>query len=454
MKVILVFPRFKYRSGDPPLGIAYVASYLREHVKDVELSILDTTFNPSFENVKSVLEREKPDIVGIYFDTIMFNDGMKVVNLAKELGIFVVAGGPHATVMPESLIDKIDAVVIGEGEITFKEIVENYPNLQTVKGIWYRKDGEIFKNPSREPTENLEELPYPARDLLLMENYIKNWHLLDSVDPRLTGTNIVASRGCPFNCSFCQPTLRMLFGNRVRRRPVEDVVREMRDLKEKYDVKGIFFHDDTFTSNREWVIEFCNMVKQEKLDVLWGCNSRVNTLDAELMEIMHSAGCRDFHIGVESGSQRILNEIYNKGIKLKDVRRIMTIARCSGIHTLSFFMIGAPTETEKEIEETIKFACSLDTDEISVSITTPLPKTHLYDIVNQNYKISENFGDFDYYSSRAFEDENLSFKRLKYLQRKALLMFYLNPKHSAYLLKHLSSLRGINKMITKVRRFA
>jgi len=452
MKVILVFPRFKYKSGDPPLGIAYVASYLRAHL-NVDLSIIDTTFNPSFEHVESVLYKEKPDIVGIYFDTLMFHDGLKIANIAKKLGIFVVAGGPHATVMPQTLIDKVDAVVIGEGEITFKELVENFPKLQSVKGIWHRKGKKIFKNPPREPIENLDELPPPARDLLPIKNYIANWHLLDSIDPKLLGTNIVASRGCPFNCSFCQPTLRIMFGNKVRRRDANEIIKEIKDVKENYGVSAIFFHDDTFTANRDWVIEFCNSLKQENLDIIWGCNSRVNTLDKKLMEIMYSAGCREFHLGVESSSQRILDEIYHKGIKVEDARKITTLAKKIGIHTLCFFMIGAPTETEKEINEMIKFACSLDTDEITVSITTPLPKTQLYDIVKQNYKISENFDDFDYYSSRAFEDKNLSFKRLKYLQRKILIMFYLHPKHLSYLLKHMSSIKGMHKMITKIRRF-
>ena len=146
-------------------------------------------------------------------------------------------------------------------------------------------------------------------------------------------------------------------------------------------------------------------------------------------------------------------KISHKGIKLENVRKITTLAKKIGMHTLCFFMLGAPTETEKEINETIKFACSLDIDEITVSITTPLPKTKLFDYVSKNYKISDNFGDFDYYSGRAFEDRNLSFKKLKYLQKKALFLFYSHPKRFSYLLKHISSIKGIQKMLLKIKRF-
>lgn len=451
MKVVLVFPRFKYKSGDPPLGIAYVASYLRANL-NVNVSILDTTFNPSFEYARSAFEKKRPDIVGIYFDTIMFNDGLKIVDIAKSMGIFVVAGGPHAIVMPETLIKKVDAVVIGEGEITFEELVKNFPNLESVKGIWYRKGNKIFKNPPREPIKNLDILPYPARDLLPIKRYLENWHLLDSVDPKLSGTNIVASRGCQFNCSFCQPTLRTIFGNKVRRRSVMNVIEEIKNVQNKYRVDGIFFHDDTFTSNKDWVIEFCDSIKNEKLDITWGCNSRVDTLDEKVMRAMYSAGCREFHLGVESSSQRILDDIYQKGIKVDDVKRVTNLTKTIGINTLCFFMIGAPTETEREINETIKFAQQLNTDEISVSITTPFVKTQLYDMVKQKYNLSNNFDDFNYYSKQPFRD-SLSLERLKYLQRKALLLFYTHPKHLSYLSKHLSSIKGIRKMTVKIRRF-
>ncbi len=452
MNICLVYPRLKYRSGDPPLGLAYIASHIRK-TPHVDVSILDTTFKRSLKYVESFLAEQKPDIVGIYFDTIMFNDGLKISKIAKKMGIFVIAGGPHATVMPETLINDVDAIAIGEGEKIVKELIKNYPNLRNVRGIWYKENGKIHKNPPQSRIKDLDSLEFPARDLLQMEKYIENWHSLDSVDVNLRGTTVMASRGCPFNCSFCQPTLRMLFGKVMRTRSPENVVKEIRQIKNQYDLDGIFFHDDTFTINRNWVMRFCDLLNKENLEILWGCNSRVDTIDKELMQVMYEAGLRELHLGVESGSQRILDEIYQKGIKVKDAREITKTAREVGVNTLCFFMMGAPTETEEEIWKTIDFACSLDTDEISVSITTPLPKTYLFNLVKENYSISENFSDFDYYSKRSFHDDNLDDKRIKNLQKIALFKFYTSSKHLAYTFKHLTSIRGIRKMISKLRRF-
>lgn len=453
MKICLIYPRFKYKSGDPPLGLTYIASHIRR-MPNVDVSILDTTFNSSFEYVKTFLTEQKPDIVGIYFDTIMFDDGLKIVKIAKKLGIFVIAGGPHATVMPETLIDNVDAVAIGEGEEIVKNLIENFPNLRKVKGIFYKENGRIRKNLPQPRIDNIDNLEFPARDLLEMEKYINNWHFLDSVDVNLRGTNIIASRGCPFNCSFCQPTLRTLFGNIVRKRSPENVIKEINQIVNQYDLDGIFFHDDTFTINRDWIIKFCDLIKKEKLEILWGCNSRVNTIDKELMQIMYKAGLRELHIGIESGSQRILDEIYQKGIKLEDAKKVISMTKEVGINTLCFFMLGAPTETKEEIWKTINFASSLDANEVTFSITTPLPKTRLYDIVKENYTISEDFSDFDYYSKRAFYDKNLDFYKLKKLQRIALLKFYTNPKRWRYTFKHVTSIKGIRKMMIKLKRFA
>jgi len=453
MKICLIYPRFKYVSGDPPLGLAYIASHIRR-MPNVDVSILDTTFNSSFEYVKTFLTEQRPDIVGIYFDTIMFNDGLKIAKIAKKLGIFVIAGGPHATVMPETLINNVDAVAIGEGEEIVKNLIENFPNLRKVKGIFYKENGKIYKNPPQPRIVNLDSLNFPSRDLLEMEKYINNWHLLDSVDVNLRGTNIIASRGCPFNCSFCQPTLRTLFGDVVRKRSPENVIKEINRIVNQYELDGIFFHDDTFTINKDWIIKFCDLLNKEGLGILWGCNSRVNTIDKELMQIMYKAGLRELHIGIESGSQRILDEIYQKGIRLEDARKVVKMAKEIGINTLCFFMLGAPTETEEEIWKTINFALSLDANEITFSITTPLPKTRLYDIVKENYTISKDFSDFDYYSKRAFYDKNLDINKLKKLQKIALLKFYTSPKRWKYTFKHVTSTKGIRKMMTKLKRFA
>ena len=453
MKVCLIFPRIKYQPGDPPLGIIYVASELLKNKIDVDL--IDLTFNPKkLDYISEYFSKNKPDFAGIYFDTLMYNDGIKIINIIKQYNIPIIAGGPHSTVLPESLTDHADAVVIGEGEKTFIGLLNKYPKLENVDGIVFKKNGKIIRNKPRQSAQNLDELNFPALHLLDMENYIKNWHYLDSLDVGIRGTNLIASRGCPFQCTYCQPTLDKLFGKKIRLRNPENVIAELKLLKDKYNLGGFFLHDDTLTANHDWVKKFCDLLIKENLGMVWSCNTRVNTINEELMKIMHEAGLRGFHLGVEAGSQRIVDEIYKKGIKLSEVKPVVDAAKKIGIHTLCFFMIGAPTETVKEINQTIKFARSLKADEATFSITSPLPHTGLHDyITDRGYKLSDNFADFDYYSKRAFNDPNLPYKKLKKLQKKALFLFYTHPYRWKYIMKHFASMKGIKKMMLKIGRF-
>jgi len=466
LRVMLIFPRMKYQTGDPPIGMCSIAANLRKNT-NAEISLLDLTFKPSLDYVKKQINSKKPDIVGIYTDTLMFNDFVKVAKIAKKKGIFVFVGGPHPTVMPDTVKPYCDMIALGEAEETLREFVNKYPKFESVKGIIYKKSSKYSKstkknsskkgavwirNPPRPSIENLDTIEYPAFDLIEMDEYMARWHPLDAQDPEILGTSIIASRGCPYNCSFCQPTLRALFGDKVRHRSPKHVVGELKQLKKLFNITGFFLQDDTFNINKAWVKEFCSLVKKENL--VWGCNARVNTLkDIDELRMMHDAGLRLVHIGVESGSQRILNDIYRKGIKLSDVPIAINNLKKIGIYSLCFFMLGAPTETKEEIRKTIRFAVSLNATEITATIVTPLPGTKMYDIMKGTYTLSTDFSQFDYYSTRAFEDENLTFKELKRYQLELLIRFYVHPKRWSYILKHFTSIKGLKKMVLKIRRF-
>lgn len=455
-KVCLVFPRFRYRTGDPPLGLCYIASYLRARL-NVEVSILDTIFHPYLTYVSQYLREKKPEAVGIYFDILMYKDGRNIARMAKEMGIFVVAGGPHATVCPDSIIDDVDVVVIGEGEETVYELIKTLPSeeLSQIKGIWYKKNHHIYKNSLREPIPDLDSLEFPALDLVDMDKYFKYWHYLDSVTPQSSGINIISSRGCPFDCSFCQPTLRKIFGNQARYKSPEYVVKEISHYMSRYKVNKFFFHDDAFAVDKKWAYCFFDILEKENIKILWGCNCRVSSLDERLMHKMYEAGARTIHLGIESGSQRILDEVYQKGIKVGQATKVIETAKKIGIHTGGFFMLGAPGETEEEIKKTMKLAISSGLDEASFSIVTPLSGTRLYDMVHNDgrYRVSNNYADFDYYRRLSYSGGKLSSKRIGYLQKKTLLLFYLHPLRWKYIFKHLLSPKGIVKLYCKIRRF-
>jgi anaerobic magnesium-protoporphyrin IX monomethyl ester cyclase len=458
MKIALVFPRFKYPSGDPPIGISYIASLLREQT-EVDLEIIDTTFyqGNSEKLIKQIFSQKSYDIVGISCMTTMIRDGLRISQVIKKHfpATKVIFGGPHPTVLPDETLKNpyVDAICIGEGEITFLEIVQQGGNFINVHGLWYKNaHGDVIKNNPREIIENIDVLPYPAFDLLPMEEYIKYWFQLDSVAKKLRGINILTSRGCPYRCSFCQPTLCKLFGKKLRQRSPANVISEIVWWKEKYGINAVMFQDDTLVVNRRWIEELCDLLIINKTNISWGCNTRVDLVERDMFLKMRQAGLRKAFIGIESGSQRVLDEIYNKKITHDQVIRAVSILKSIDIKIQGYFMIGAPTETEKEIESTIKFSKTLDIDEATFSITTPLPGTLLYD--NTKKHINQKIDNLDYYSKSIYDDRiSLGHNKLNWLKKKAMLMFYLSPKHIVYTLKSFASIEAAKKSFMKLQRF-
>jgi len=458
LKVCLIYPRFKYISGDPPMGVTYLASYLKKYCPGIEVFIIDTTFANPLKHVFAYLEKNKPDILGVYADCTMVDRAVSIADWAGARNIPVIFGGPQPTVDPEYFIAHADIVVRGEAEYVLKEIIEHWSqdNLQHIAGIWRKKRGEVIKNPTNYNFLELDTLPFPARELLPMGRYIYNWSYLDAVDIGKRGTTMIVSRGCPFSCSYCQPTLRQMFGNRVRLRSPGNVVAEILALEERYGIGGIFFHDDTLTADHHWLNEFCRTLLEEKMPVFWGCNSRVDTVNESILKNMYAAGLRVIHFGIESGSQRILDEIFNKKIILDQSRSAVSLAKKIGIHAMGFFMLGAPTETAKEINQTVSFARSLRLDEASFSLTTPLIGTDLHRMLVNSDKLKTQYqitpGYLDYYSRYALRG-GLHPWCIKFFQLKAILFFYLHPFRFRYIMGHIFTLRGYRKLLNKIRRF-
>lgn len=460
-KVTLVFPRLKYSSGDFSLGLAFIAAYLKREIKHVDINLIDTTFNPTLEFVSEQIGQRKPDIVGIYMDTLMHEDGLKVAEIAKSQSAFVVVGGPHASIMPQTIINNknVDVVCIGEGEETFKEIVQEFfdsKRMDRIQGIWHKKDGNVTQNPPRRPIEDLDSLPFPDIDIFDVERYIKNFIQLDSYNPMIRGLSLIASRGCPFRCSYCQPTLTKILGKKFRIRSPENVITELKTLKKKYNLDGFYFQDDTLTASRKWIMEFCERVISEKLNIIWACNTRADIIDREMLEKMQQAGLVKVKVGIESISDRIRNGIYRKGITTSHIDRLIRNAKDLGIQVAGFFMLGAPTETKQEIMDTIKFAVKSDFKEANFSITVPFPSTDLYEMAKErDWILPEKFSDYDYYHAirPPFTKADVSSKRLQLYKQLAYLSFYLHPKRARNTIRALWGLETITKTIQKIKRF-
>lgn len=455
MKVGIIFPRYKYPSSDIPLGVCYLAAHIRK-ATNAEVDLFDTTFHKNKSVIKDIILKKKYDIIGISAMSSMIEDAFDIAKFIKKNNpkTFIIIGGPHATVLPTETIKNqyIDGICIGEGEITFAELIQKKGNPVGVNGIWYKSGNKIIKNRPRAPIENLNILPFPALNLINIEKYLKYCFQMDSVKRGLRGINLIASRGCPYDCSYCQPTLRKIFGIKVRKRSAKNIVNELKYLKNEYDITSFSFVDDTFVFDKNWVIEVCDLMKKEKLNLIWSCNSRANLVDEEMFTKMKNAGLRKVYMGIESGTQRILDEIYQKRITITNIREATKKLKKIKLKIQGYFMLGAPTETEKEIWKTIKLAVSLPIDEATFSITTPLPGTHLWDKTKEYVK--KNVAEFDYYKISVYSKKiALSAKRIKRLKRIAFLSFYLSPRRLPNTIRGFLSLNEFKKSLMKLKRF-
>ncbi|MBI4383426.1 MAG: B12-binding domain-containing radical SAM protein [Nitrospinae bacterium] len=381
MKLTLVYPTFGMEKNPvQPFGILYVAAALQK--ADFEVSIIDTSLFSGFDEFEQALSREKPDVLGFTIPTWLLNNSYKAIKIARRVmpRIPIIVGGPHPTIQAEEMLESFgaDVACIGEGEITTVELCEalkNKTDLQRVKGIVYRDGDRFIRTPPREKVKDLDTLAWPARDLLNISAYLQQPPNPPELYPLL---GILASRGCPFSCTFCADTLHELFGKSIRYRSPKDVVDEMEFITHKYKLRGIRIVDDEFTANNKWVMKFCDEMIRRKVKVSWSCNSRVDTVSEELIQKMKEAGCSYIIFGVESGSQQILDSL-RKEIKVEEIKRAFAICNKYGLPTRCNLMVGSPGETMDTFNETKRLLSDIEPDFIIVGITSPIPGTELYD---------------------------------------------------------------------------
>jgi len=384
MKILLIQPPHYYngKSRVPafvPLGIGYIAKVLSNSGHNVE--VLDIWVHQwTSEEVLKRIQKLDYDIVGISaISTQYAYVKWLVAEIKKHNSTKIIVGGALATFNPEIVLKntQTDICVIGEGEITIKELCENIDNLSTVKGIYFKKNEEIIKNLSREYIKNLDSIESPVYDLFSMDIYLKYCRVFGHLD--IKALNIVTGRGCPYKCRFCSKT----FYKGLRYRTVNNIIHEIKILVEKYDIRGISINDETFVFNKERVYEFCKKI--EPLNIKWNCQGRANLVDLELLKCMKKAGCVAVGYGVESGSQRILNNM-NKKITVEQSETAIKNTIKAGMLPIVQMMYGYPGETRETLQETVRFFKKLPYlgyKGISIAIdftpTTPLPGSELYD---------------------------------------------------------------------------
>jgi radical SAM superfamily enzyme YgiQ (UPF0313 family) len=274
-----------------------------------------------------------------------------------------------------------DFIVIGEGERTISSLIKcisNGSKVMDIRGIAYRDNSQIIVTEPAELIADLDVLPFPARHLLDMKYYIqdhfKNFGIKIEGYNNIKSTNLISSRGCPYNCAFC---FKDMWGHKWRGRSAKNLADEMEHLNRVYGINGFFINDDTFVFDRARIFELAAILNERKLNIIWYCNGRINLMDEDLLGVMYDAGCRCICYGIESGNQRIMDSL-NKCIKIEDIINVVKLTKNAGIKITGYFMIGMPNETNETIQDTIRLAKELDLDYYGFSITTPLPGTRIY----------------------------------------------------------------------------
>lgn len=456
-KIVLVNPPLSMSSrygqlgqaggNEPPLGLCYLASIIKQEGFDVR--IIDTqAVGLGLEETVRLIENLRPKYVGITATTMAIESASELARNIKALDskIKVIIGGCHVSSLPVETLQEygfFDVGVVGEGENTIIELIlalDNNVDLRTVRGIVSRQDGEVWLSGQRSRIKNLDNLPYPAFDLL---PEINRFYRLPTQS--LVGKNsfsLVTSRGCPGKCSFCD---KKVFGEYISMHSPEYIIEMLCILNKAHKINNILFEDDNFMFSKQRLRAFSDLFRKESLKVRWSALARVDYVDKELLQIAKDSGCWQISYGIESGSQKIL-DFYHKGITLCQIKETIEMTKKIGLKIKCFFMWGNPTEDRDSIAETINFIRNLDTDDISITFFTPYPGSEIW----RNIK---SYGGFERRWKKlncfelVFNPHGLEENFLIRTRKKALKDFYFRPKTIFAYFKRINSAAQFKELI-------
>ncbi len=407
----------------PPLGLAYMAAVLEKN--QFEVKVMDCPIcEMDHVKLKEELASFNPSIVGIGSMTPTIESALKSARVAKEAcpDATVIMGGPHATFMSSQILSDepaVDVVVRGEGEETLLEIAQkssNMQNLGDVKSVVFRKEGEIVQTPTRPFIQDLDALPRPAYHLIPVDKY------------RILGRKllpIMSSRGCPFQCSFCVAS--QMFGARFRGRNPKNVLDELEWLRDEYGAEGVTFQDDTLTFDRKRILDICDGIIERKIELPWGCGTRADVVNREIVAKMRKAHCNEVCFGVESGCQRIRDALKKK-VTTDQCENAIKWAKEVGIFVTVSVILGYPGETRETLRQTLDFVRKVEPDDVYLNHATPYPGTELRALVESNgWKMVEDWSMYNTMNP-IFEDPMLPASEIT-MMRKAFYGKFYSPQY-------------------------
>ena len=458
MKIVLINPDFD-EVGDnksfekvvnviPPLGLMYLASVLEKH--DFEVKIIDCYLEKSNINLHKVLKRENPDIIGISTATPTFGNVIKIAEMIHRNfpDIFVVIGGYHVSAIPRQALSSgyFDAGIIGEGEITFLELVKGlqkkHPTLNRIKGLAIKKGKEVILTKPRPFIKDLDSIPFPARHLI---SPLSRYKPTPASYKRLPVGILISSRGCPSKCTFCD---RAVFGCSYRERSLGNILDEVEELVYEFGAKELKFFDDTFTINKKRLFDICGEFKKRKIDVEWSCLTKANLVSRDMLMKMKKAGCWQVLFGLESGDPKILRSL-NKGIRLEQGERAVKLAKNAGLSVRADFLMGVPGENLATMKKTLEFAKKINPSFAHFNKFTPYPGTEIYrKLVQEGYEFDFNkFHSQLDHSHSIYSPKGVSKQQLGEFVNKSYKKFYLRPTYIVNRLFEIKSLKGLTREI-------
>lgn len=423
------------------IGIASLASFLREN--NTVVTIIDPQAEKlSLPELTEKICSHKPDYLGCPAYTEEIHDAARIAQSVKNKhpGIFTVIGGPHVTALPVDTLKEFrsfDIGIVGEGELTFLDLIESQ-KFDNINGIVYRKKNAIIVNPPGGTIAQLDMLPFPAWDLYELKKYDKKIPL----EPL---------RSCPYSCSFCFKAL----GTEIRYKSPQRIVEEIEYHLRKHDCVNFRLLAGTFPLNKKHALNVCEEIIRKKLKINWNSSTRTDTLDEELLRMMRRSGCELIHLGIESADPTILKQC-NKGTNIETAEYIIKLCKKIGIKTRLNFILGLPFETRDTVRSTQRFALKMRkyVDNVNFAILTPFPGTKVYDMaVNNEGGLRIKTKNWQLYGKQgglSLLHENFQEDELQHYQSNFYLSFYLRSPLKAIKLMKVTSLEGIFQIIKKI----
>jgi anaerobic magnesium-protoporphyrin IX monomethyl ester cyclase len=437
--------RSRERTIWPQTSLAYLAAVLKEEGYSVD--VVDCiALNMTWTGLKAMMEKISPRFVVTNAITSIISNDLYTTYLGKFLGAHTIAIGPHVTSLPVETLKtfpSLDFGIMGEAEITIKELclaLDRGTPVRNVKGIACRTGrGEVEITAKRPFIDDLDELPIPLHELLPISK-----HRLPYIGTSYTF--VLTSRGCPYQCTFCRQPI--MWERKVRKRSAQSIFKELAYLN-GIGVNNIMFHSDTFTIDRNIVVELCDKIIEEKLPVRWICNSRVDTVDHDMLVKMKKAGCWMIAYGIETGSDMILKNVKKGGYHtVEQARKAVAWTKDAGISVWAYFIMGLPGENKDTVEETIALAKSIPADIVNFAVGAPYPGTELYTQAKEHgWLESECWEDFDQNYSAILSYPDFSSDDVMKSIRRAYLKWYLRPRGVVAFLKGVGSWNDLKTLV-------